>query len=255
LAADVRGPTASIGCWIAIALVAVVCAVAGAETPREGLPPYIREPERLPVSTRAEIAAIWNGRTLSRTAHGEPARVPLDLYRLFLDTPEVTTSAGRYLGVGHYRAVRTGPDVFDVEDGEGARGDYRVVLRTPTERLIVARARRTVRLVGEVRGVTVTLLTLVPDVDAGRPRVLQRLDSAVRIEHRVVAVIARVLVPLFPQYADRKIGEVFAIATRVAAWAAERPQEFCAWLATEPDAPRHRATFAAALPACATPVT
>jgi hypothetical protein len=240
---------------MAVAIVLLANAVASGWT-GEALPPYLREPERLPAATRAEVSAIWNGRTLSRTALGDPVRVPLDLYRLVLDTPEVTSSAGRYLGVAHYRVVRTGPDAFDVEDGEGARGDYRVVLRTPTERLIVARARRTLRLVGEVRGTTVTLLTLAPETGAdGRPRVLQRLDSTVRIEHRVVAVVARVLVPLFPQYADRKIGEVFAVATRVAAWAAEEPQAFCAWLATQPDGPRHRETFAATLPACATPVS
>lgn len=215
------------------------------------VPPYVPHPERLEPGARAEVAAIWTRRTLVRSATAEPARVPIDLYRLFIDIPEITAAAGRHLGVGKHRVVRTAADEFDVEDHEGTRAHYRVILRTPTQRVIVARARRTTRVVGEVRGATVTVLTLVPGVGSDwQPEIVQRLESAVRIHHRIVAMIARVLVPLFPSYADRKIGEVFAIATRVAAWAAARPDDFCLWLGAQPDGPRHREVFARELPAC-----
>lgn len=164
----------------------------------------------------------------------------------------MTAAAGQHLNVGHYRVSRTGDDAFDVLDNEGARAHYRVIQRDERHRLILARFYRKTRMVGDVSGAAITLLTFVPEVAAdGQPQVTQRIESTVRIDHRIVALVATVLIPLFPEYADRKIGEVFAIAARVSGWAREKPEEFCAWAGAQPDGPRMRDAFAALLPACA----
>lgn len=217
------------------------------------LPPYLTHPASLSAEARRDVHVIWKQRTLSRTASGPPARAPLELYGLFLDLPEVTAAAGQHLKIGRYQVVRTGPDAYDVTDAEGTRGHYRVIRREPRERVLIVRATRTTRLVGEVSGTTVTVVTLTPETTPDGPRTTQRIDSAVRIDHRVVALIAKVLVPIFPEYADRKIGEVFGLAAKVSGWAREKPDEFCAWLGGQPDGARRKELFASQLPACATP--
>lgn len=223
--------------------------VAGAAT--GDFPPYLPDPDRLSPDVRAEVQAIWRRRTISRAAVGQPAPVPIELYRLFVDRPEVTAAAGKHLGLPPYRVVRQGPDVFDIEDSEGVRGQYRVILKSDRERVLLARVHRSTRFVGDVSGASLSLLTFAPEkgVD-GKPQVGQRVESVVRIDHRLMALVARILVPLFPQYADRKIAEVFNIAARVAAWGYEEPAEFCAWLGGQPEGAQHRQVFARSLPAC-----
>lgn len=233
-------------------LIAVLAAATNVGAAAEDLPPWIPEPERLPLEIRAEISAIWKRRTIARTAAGQPAPVPIALYQLFVDAPEITAAAGLHLGVGKYRVTRQGADVYDVEDGDGARGQYRVIARNPIQRVVIAKIERTTRLIGHVRASSLSLLTLTPDIGTdGKPQIAQRVDNVVRIDHRVVALIAKLVLPLFPEYADRKIAEIFNVAAKVSAWGHEQPEAFCQWLAEQPDADRHRQTFGRELPACA----
>jgi hypothetical protein len=236
---------------VAMVLAALVLVESRATLASDEFPPFITEPERLPPAVRREVSDIWKRRTVMRVARGESTRVPLDLYTLFVDLPEVTAAAGRHLGVGAYQITRRGPDAYAVADSEGAHGDYRVIAKAPGQRVLVARLERTVRLLGDVRGAALTSVALSERRDDdGRAVVTQRVETVARIDHRVAAVVARILVPLFPSYADRKIGEVFHIAARVAEWSVDDPAEFCRWLAAEPEVARQRALFAAHIGEC-----
>lgn len=232
------------------AALALTLLLLAADAPTEPFPPYLGPPDAWPPDVRREISHIWTNRTVARTVSGKPAAAPLDVYELLIDLPEVTSAAGRHLGAGGYRVVRVAPDHFEVADSEGAQGTYRVILKRPGERVVVALLQRRARLLGEVRGATLTRLTFREERDDGRPVVTQRVDTVARIDHRIAAMIARVLVPLFPGYADRKVAEVFTIASRVAAWSVGEPAAFCAWLATQPDGAKHRETFAPKIAAC-----
>lgn len=218
----------------------------------DDFPPFLPSAEQFSPDVRAEVAAIWNRRTTMRTASGRAAPVPLELYRLFIDMPDVTATAGQHLGVGAYRVTRLGPETFEVADGEGAKGIYRVVLRRPNQRVLIAKIERTTRLFGPVSSGSVTLLTLSPEASQdGRPQIAQRVDTAVRIDHRVLSVVAKLLLPAFPNYADRKISEIFNIAAEVSAWAYDKPADFCRWLGDQPDGARLRQEFAAQIHDCA----
>ncbi len=241
---------------VAVALIPLAMLAAARASAGDDFPPYLSEAERLPLDVQREVSDIWTRRTVSRVASGEPARVPLPLYVLFVDVPEVTAAAGRHLGIGAYRVTRLGPDAFEVADGEGTHGDYRAISKARDRRVLVARVQRTMWLLGDVRGASLTLLTFHEERDDdGRAFVTQRVETVARIDHRVAALIAHVLVPLFPDYADRKFGEVFRIAARVSAWSVEDPVAFCRWLAAEPDGARHRETFAPHVAPCRAPAT
>ena len=78
----------------------------------------------------------------------------------------------------------------------------------------------------------------------------QTLTAYVRIDNRVAAAIAKLLVPLFGYLADRKLVEGIRVSAAIAEWAVEQPAEFCAWLAQEPLGPERRARILAALLPC-----
>jgi len=62
--------------------------------------------------------------------------------------------------------------------------------------------------------------------------------------------LARLLLPLFSGYADRKIAETFNVTARVSEWAAREPAAFCAWLAGSDGLPARRDVFSSVLPPC-----
>ncbi|MBI2204214.1 MAG: hypothetical protein HYU41_10235 [Candidatus Rokubacteria bacterium] len=231
------------------AVLALMLLLLAGDPPAEPFPPYLGAAETWPPDLRREIRNVWAKQTVTRTVTGKPAEAPLDLYELLIDLPEITSAAGQHLGAGGYRVVRVA-DHFEVADSEGARGTYRVIVKRPGERVLLARVQRRARLLGEVRGATITRLTFAERREDGKVLVTQRVDTVARIDHRIAAMIAKILLPLFPDYADRKITEIFAIASRVAAWSVEDPAAFCRWLADQPDGAQHRATFAPKLPAC-----
>lgn len=214
-------------------------------------PPFLPEPERFPAEIRNEIASVWSRYTLTRVVSGQPARAPLDLFRLFVDLPEVTAAGARHLGLAKYRVHQLGPDYYEAQDGEGAEGTYRVLLRTPQRRVILTWGGHSSRILGRITGASLTLLTFEPEPgDDGAPRIAQRVETFVRIDNAVAAFFARILLPLFSGYADRKIAETFNVTAQVSAWAHEDPTAFCQWLGNQPETARYSGEFAPLLPPC-----
>ena len=182
---------------------------------------------------------------------GRPARAPLEVYRLFVDYPEVTAAASRHLGLAKYRVEALGPDQFVADDGQGARGTYRVLAQEGRRRILLTRGSHDGRILGRIGGASLTILSFEFRAGAeGVPEVAQRVEAFVRIDNPVAAFFARLLLPLFSGYADRKIAETFNVTARVSEWAAREPAVFCAWLASGDGLPARRDAFSAVLPGC-----
>ena len=154
----------------------------------------------------------------------------------------VTVAASRHLGLANYQVRQIGPtSYYEVEDGEGARGTYRVLFEEPYRRVFLASGGRPIRILGQVTGAALTVLIFRPEVGLdGRPWVAQRVETFVRVDNTIPAFFACILAPLFPGYVDRKIGEGFNIMASVSGWAYENPRAFCHWLGKEGEgAPYH----------------
>jgi len=99
-------------------------------------------------------------------------------------------------------------------------------------------------ILGRIGGVSLTILSFELRAGAdGPPEVAQRVETFVRIDSPVAAFLARLLLPLFSGYADRKIAETFNVTARVSEWAAREPAAFCAWLAGSDGLPARRDAF------------
>jgi hypothetical protein len=183
-----------------------------------------------PEDVAASVEQLWLAPTLTRTVEGDPARVPFELYLAFVDEPAVTAAAARHLGLARYEVEAIDGGWYRATDNDGASGVWRVLAREPTRRVVLSRGEHSGRLLGHIGGSALTIIELESHGDRVRPK----LTARVYIDNRVAAALARVLIAVFGHLADHKLTEGFRVTAGVAAWAAEQPQEFCAWLAEAP---------------------
>jgi hypothetical protein len=233
---------------LALAFVALltVCPANAADE----FPPFLAGASEFPAEVRTEIISVWSDYTLTRVVEGRPARAPLEIYRLFVDHPEVTAAAARHLGLAKYRVRALGPNQFAAEDGEGAQGTYRVLLKDDRRRIILSRGRYEGRILSVI-GASLTILSFEPRAgEGGVPAVSQRVESFVQIENPVAAFFARLLLPFFSGYADRKLTETFNVTAEVSEWAVRNPSAFCAWLASPDGVPASLEAFGPIFVAC-----
>ena len=233
---------------VALALLLALPLCAGAAEP---WPPMLPPRSTLPPAVAADVERIWTYPTIKRQVEGERAQAPLDLYVALIDTPEIATAAARHLQLARYEVRRLGGERFQVDDGVGAQGEYQVLTRERGRRVMFSRGRHTGRVVGTITGIALTDVQF----EARDGHVAQRLTAWVVIENRFVAVVARVLVPLFGRVADRKLQEGFRVTARVAEWAAARPAEFCEWLDRQPFPPDNRQAVRTHVRGCRQPTS
>jgi hypothetical protein len=212
---------------------------------RAAWPPFLPPPSRYATDLVAAIEQVWQEPTLVRRVRGRPARVPLDVYVAFVDAPEVTAAAARFLRLAHYEVEALGGDWYQATDHEGARGTYVVLARVPGRRVMLSWGEHSGRLLGTISGTALTVL----EFEAGEGLVEQQVEAWVRIDQAFAAALARVLVPVFGHLADRKLIEGAAVAARVAEWAVANPEAFCEWLGGTPQRTA-RERLATVLPAC-----
>ena len=62
-----------------------------------GWPPFLGPRSSFPPSIDAAVEHVWLDPTLSRQVRGRTARVLLDVYIAFIDSPDVTAAAARHL--------------------------------------------------------------------------------------------------------------------------------------------------------------
>lgn len=233
-----------------VASLVLLLLLAPAAHAADEFPPFLPGADNFSPDVRTEIQSVWNNHTLTRVVEGWPARAPLETYRLFVDHPDVTAAASRHLGLTKYRVRALGPDRFAAEDGEGAKGTYRVLLRDERRRIILSRGSYEGSIL-HVSGASLTILAFEPRVgEDGTWEVAQRVETFVRIENQIAAFFARLLLPLFSGYADRKLAETFNVTAQVSEWAARSEPTFCAWLGNSEDLAASRDAFTSVFPAC-----
>jgi hypothetical protein len=189
-------------------------------------PPFLPPRADFPDEIARAVARTWAERTFTRAVRGRPARAPLPLYVALVDTPDVTAAAGRHLALVRHHVRWVGDGVYEADDGEGSRGFYRALVRGEERRVVFSWGEHVSALVGAVRGDALTVLAFAP----GEEAIEQELTAHVRIEHSLLAALARVLLVLFGALADRRLGEGMTIVSRVAEWAVAEPEAFCRWL-------------------------
>jgi hypothetical protein len=230
------------------AAIFVLTATTGARgAPATTWPALLGPREALSPELSTAVERVWIEPTLSRTVHARSARVPLEVYTAFLDTPEVTAAAARFRKLASLEVEALGDDRYRADDGDGARGFAQVLRRERRRRVVFSQGQHTDSLLGTISGSALTVL----DLEQRGDRVAPTLTAYVYIDDRVAAGVARILIAGFGFLADRKLGEGLRITADVAEWAVDGSGGFCEWLAHEPIPQARRHRIVAALPACA----
>lgn len=198
-----------------------------------GWPAFLPPPGTLPPEVSTDVERVWRDPTFVRSIQGRPVSAPLDIYLALLDAPDVTARAASFLKVAKHRVRVVGDDWFEGEDGSGAHGFYRVLVRTPDRRVFLAWGENEDGVLGMTRGSALSVL----EFKRRDGKIDQELTAYVWVDRGLVAVLTRVFLPIFGSIADRKLSEGMTMAGVVAEWAVARPAEFCAWLEGEPLAP------------------
>ena len=210
-------------------------------------PSLLGPPETLSPEVSAAVERVWTAPTLRRRVRAPSARAPLEVYQAFLDTPDVTAAAARFLKLASYGVQMLDDDRYEADDGDGARGFSQVLQRNPRRRVIFSQGEHTGPVLGTVRGYALTVLELEPRGDS----VDAALTAYLYIDDRVAAGLARLLIASLGALADRKLTEGLRTTAAVAEWAVDPSGRFCEWLAREPFAAGRRNRIVAALPSCA----
>ena len=236
--------------WVALllrlGLILGVSTVASGQPSAPPWPTFLASRDGFPPEVVSTVERVWSEPTLQRTVQGRSARVPFAVYVAFVDSPDVTAAAARFRKLARYEVEPLDDDRYLADDHDGARGVYRVLVREPHRRVMVSWGQHSGHILGTIRGSALTDLELTPRGET----VEQTLTAYVRIDNRLAAALARLLIPLFGYLADRKLAEGIGVSAAVAEWAVEEPEAFCAWLAEEPLRPERRARILAALPSC-----
>ena len=228
---------------VALAIAATIIAPAHAAS---RWPPFLPPPGGFSAEIVASVERVWAEPTLTRTVEGDAVDIPFETYQAFVDGPDVTAAAARHLGIARHEVRVREDGWYEADDGDGARGVYRVLVREPGRRVILSRGRHMSPFLGTIGGRALTVLSFE---DRGR-RIVPGLTAYVLIEDRVAAWLARMLVPIVGHLADWKLSEGFRITARVAQWAQREPAEFCEWLASRPVEGKGVRQVAEALPGC-----
>jgi hypothetical protein len=226
-------------------LVAVVIGATVAAS-ADAWPPFLPARASFPPDVVASVERVWAEPTLNRTVHGRPASVPFNVYTAFVDAPDVTAAAARFLKLARYRVRALGAGWFEADDGAGARGIYEVLVRTPHRRVMLSWGEHRGRVLGVIGGSALTVI----DLREREGMVDQDLAAWVRIDNAFAAALARLLIPIFGHLADHKLIEGFTVTATVAEWAVAHPDEFCEWLKREPLPPERRPSLLAVMPSC-----
>jgi hypothetical protein len=184
----------------------------------------------------AAVERVWSEPTLHRTVNGPSARVPLNVYAAFLNTPEVTAAAARFRKIGYFEIRALDDDHYLASDNNGARGSARVLRREPRRIVMLSRGEHTGPFLGTISGSALTIV----DFESRGHMINPTLVAYVYIDSPIAAALARTLVPTFGFIADRKLVEGLRVTSEVAEWAIDPSGGFCDWLAREPFPPPRR---------------
>lgn len=223
-----------------------VLVVGSARAAPRDWPPFLPASDEYSGETARAITRLWKAPTFSREVRAAPAPVPPEFYLRFVDAPDLTAAAARHLGLADYDVEVLGDDWYEADDHDGAHGVYHVLLRDGGRRVILSWGTHRGAILGTVAGSALTRLDF--SGDAGRTT--QGLGVHVIMDNAVAARLTRTMLPVFGWLVDRKLTEGFRTTSHVAAWAHDKPDEFCTWF-RDALTPARRTELAGAFDECA----
>lgn len=165
---------------------------------------------QLSVDDRRRAENILNNLSMFRAMPSLRLQVDHDVYRFFVEHPDVAVSMWRALGVSKCELWQTGPNAYETDIGDGSTGVIDVLLRSGTDHLILGEGEFKSPLI--VKPIQATaLLHLHTDYVIrrdGETEAITRGSLFVAFPSQTVETAAKVISPVTNMVIDRNFEEI-----------------------------------------------
>jgi hypothetical protein len=219
---------------LALGLLAVLAASrAGADRADVALP------AELPADERAALVSLVDGADVATRVEAEPFLARPDLFEYLLDHPAFASHVARAVRAARYR-IRGAAAGFELDDGWGVTGRFRVVHVSNGTRIFHARGTYRRAFLPTIHGEAMTMIeyALSPGPD-GLSLVRPAVSGWVRLDNPLAALVLKLARGVAQRKADREARQLMKVFARVSLALGERPAEVWAELGQHADVPGH----------------
>jgi hypothetical protein len=183
-------------------------------------------------TTRERLRDVIEQAVFSRELHGIVVQSEPSVFDFLIEHPDVAASAGRVLGIVRYRVVKERDGRYWGDDAHGASGFFELLHAEPGKRVYLAEGTFVKRYLPTIRGRIALVLAFEHRVDHRRQgQVLTDVRGYLKIDNRVLGILARIARPVVGPIVDRKVLRTFHAASKLAEQASRDPLGLYATLA------------------------
>jgi hypothetical protein len=210
------------GLFGATILVATIAA-AGAAT--DGQDQRLDIPwEGIAVASQQRVREVTEHAIFSRDLHGIPVKSSPTVFDFLLDHPDFAATAGRILRIVKYRIVKERDGVFWGDDAHGATGTFELMYAERGKRVYLATGTFVKRFLPTIRGRILLVIAYEHRTDqTGESHVINHVRGYLRIDNRILGILARIARPVVGPIVDKKVLRTFAAASRLTEQASDDP--------------------------------
>jgi hypothetical protein len=171
-----------------------------------------------------------------RDLHGIQVRSSPMVFDYLIDHPDFAATAGRVLGIVKYRIVKEREGLFWGDDAHGATGTFELMHAEAGKRVYLATGAFVKRFLPTIRGRIVLIIAFEPTTDhAGETSVINHVRGYLRIDNRILGILARIARPIVGPIVDKKVLRTYAAASKLTAQASHDPAGLLRSLETSPE--------------------
>jgi hypothetical protein len=171
-----------------------------------------------------------------RDLHGIEVKSSPTVFEYLIDRPDFAATAGRILGIVKYRIVKEREGLFWGDDAHGATGTFELMHAEAGKRVYLATGTFVKRFLPTIRGRIVLIIAFEPATDqAGGTSVINHVRGYLRIDNRILGILARIARPVVGPIVDKKVLRTFAAASRLTERASHDPAGLYHSLETSPE--------------------
>ena len=203
----------------------LVAAIAAAGAATDGQDQRLDIPwEGIAVASQQRVREVTEHAIFFRDLHGITVKSSPMVFDFLLDHPDFAATAGRILGIVKYRVVKERDGVFWGDDAHGATGTVELMHAGPGRRIYLATGTFVKRFLPTIYGRILLVMAYEHRTDqTGESLVINDVRGYLRIDNRILGILARIARPVVGPIVDRKVLRTFAAASRLTEHASHDP--------------------------------
>ena len=192
--------------------------------------------EGIAVASQQRAREVTEHAIFFRDLHGITVKSSPTVFDFLLDHPDFAATAGRILGIVKYRIVKERDGVFWGDDAHGATGTFELMYAERGKRVYLATGTFVKRFLPTIHGRILLVMAYEHRTDeTGESHVINHVRGYLRIDNRILGILARIARPVVGPIVDRKVLRTFAAASRLTEQASHDPTTLYRSLEASPE--------------------